>query len=263
MAEPPDFIGVGTHLGGSTWWARLLAGHPQISGPRGRSWALGYFEPFCTREMTGADVAAYRARFPGRAAGEIAGEWSDRYVLDAWIPPLLRRAAPDAKLLVLLRDPVERYRLQLSLRLGEPRPEGAPLYMTEDVHRGRYASQLRGLRAFFAPEQLLVLQLECCLRDPYTEYARTLRFLGVDASYVTRRLKGRRPDATGEVRAGRHVPPAVRRAVGLPVQVPVSLWPDIEASVRAELEPEVAELAAMVDDLDLSLWPSFAHLAGR
>lgn len=247
-------------MAGCAWWARMLGGHPQISGPRDGRWALGYFAPFCAREMTGTDVAEYRARFPQRAAGSIAGEWSDRYVLDAWIPPLLRRVAPEAKLLVLLRDPVERYRLQLSLRLAEPRPEGTPLYMTEDVHRGRYASQLRALREFFAPEQLLVLQLERCLLDPPGQYARTLRFLGVDASLLTRRLQGRRPDATGEVRSGRRVPPAVRRALGRPVQVPVALWPDIEASVRDELEPEVRELATMVDGLDLSLWPAFAHL---
>lgn len=261
MAEPPDFVGIGTHLGGSPWWARVLLAHPQISGPCGRDWSLGFFEPFCTREMTDQDVAGYHARFPTRRRGRLVGEWSDRYVLDAWIPPLLRRAAPNAKLLVLLRDPVERYRLQLSLRLGDPRPAGMPLYMTEDVHRGRYASQLRALRAFFPADQLLVLQLERCLRDPLAEYARTLEFLGVDPTYAPRRLKRRQPDATGEVRVRRRVPPWVRRALGRPVPVPVDLWPDIEASVRAELEPEVAELITMVDGLDLSLWPSFAHLA--
>jgi hypothetical protein len=41
---------------------------------------------------------------------------------------------------------------------------------------------------------------------------------------------------------------------------PPKLWPDIEIPLLAELEPDVRELKALVPELDLSLWPSFAHL---
>lgn len=251
---PPDFVGVGTHLGGSRWWARLLAAHPDISGPAGGDWSLGFFEPFCAREMGEDDVAAYHAHFP-RRPGAVVGEWSDRYALDPWTPPLLRRAAPDAKLLLVLRDPVERYRRQLSRRMGDPRPAGEPIYMSEDVHRGRYASQLRVLRAFFDPERILVLQWERCLRDPRGEYARTLRFLGVDDRFAPRRL---RPSRLAE-----EVAPRVRRRLGLPAPAPVGLWPDIAATLRTEMTPEVEELRVLVPALDLGLWPAFAHLAPR
>ena len=37
---------------------------------------------------------------------------------DAWALRLIRRAAPDAKLLVLLRDPIERYRSGILHRAG-------------------------------------------------------------------------------------------------------------------------------------------------
>ena len=41
----------------------------------------------------------------------------------------------------------------------------------------------------------------------------------------------------------------------------LELWPDIEIPLLAELERDVAELKTLVPELDLSLWPSFAHLA--
>src|SRR5829696_1826406 len=104
---PPDFIGVGALGSGTGWWHSMLVAHPEIRPPRSRTRALHHFDPFCAAEMTDADVAAYHRSFP-RRAGAITGEWTGRYMFDAWTPPLLRRAAPDAKLLVMLSDPIER-----------------------------------------------------------------------------------------------------------------------------------------------------------
>jgi hypothetical protein len=266
----PDFIGIGTHLSGSDWWFDKLAEHPRITGPTGGEGSLGFFEPFCGHELADDDVDAYHARFP-RRPGEIAGEWTPRYLFDAWTLPLLRRAAPEARLLVLLRDPIERYRLSLGYRLGERRPPDEVIIMAEAVHRGRYASQLRALTAFFDPERVLVLQTERCQLDPLGEYARTLRFLGLDDDFVPRTLRRRARGKTGPI-----LPVAVLRKLGLPEQVnldwlrrlrgrvvpvDVELWPDLVASLRTELTPEVEALRELVPDLDLSLWPFFADLA--
>ena len=49
--------------------------------------------------MTDADVDAYHALFP-RKDGQLAGEFSNRYSYDVWTLPLIKRAAPDAKLLM-------------------------------------------------------------------------------------------------------------------------------------------------------------------
>ena len=114
---PPDFVGVGALGSGAGWWHSMLLAHPEIAPPRARRRALHFFDRFCAREMTGADVAAYHERFP-RREGTISGEWTGRYMCDAWTPPLLRRAAPDAKLLVMLSDPIERYRAVFTERLA-------------------------------------------------------------------------------------------------------------------------------------------------
>src|SRR5215218_68049 len=163
--RPPDFVGVGASGSGIAWWHSLLLAHPEIAPARGRRRALHFFDEFCARELTGGDVAAYCEQFPHRP-GKLRGEWTGRYMADAWTPPLLRRAAPDAKLLMLLSDPIERY-------------------------RAVFGAQLARLQRFFDPAQILVLQYERCRRDPLGQYRRTLEFLGVrDTAFAPLRLRG-------------------------------------------------------------------------
>jgi hypothetical protein len=274
---PPDFIGIGTHLAGTRWWFQLLCEHPGISGPLGQDESLLFFDRFCAQPMTDADVAEYHARFPAPGSA-LRGEWTARYVYDAWTPPLLRRAAPDARLLVLLVDPIERYRLSLAYRVPEE-SDGNAAYMTDVVHRGRYASQLRALYAAFPPEQVLVLQLEACRADPLREYRRTLAFLDADPSFVPRRLRRAARGRTGPtplVRAVRAVgvPRAisVRRARELVAQAlgreqprvdPAQTWRDLQRSLHVALAPEIARLPTVAPTVDLELWPNFRSPAAE
>jgi hypothetical protein len=266
-AGPPDFIGVGTHLAGTHWWFGLLTEHPGIRGPRDGDGSLHFFDRFCTQPMTDDDVAAYHARFAAPGTG-LRGEWTSRYAYDAWTPPLLHRVAPDARLLILLNDPIERYRLSLAYRTLDEGAGAAP-YMTDVVHRGRYGSQLRALYAHFPPERVLVLQTEACRADPLGQYRHTLEFLGADPEFVPRRLRRLARGKTG-------ARPSVRllRAVGVPEQlsvrrmrralsrqtlvVPAEIWPDLRRSLRTALHAEVELAGRLVPGLDVERWPNFA-----
>jgi hypothetical protein len=265
MSSPPDFIGVGALGSGTGWWHKLLLAHPEIRAPQGGRRALHHFDRFCAAEMTDADVAAYHAHFP-RQDGTIAGEWTGRYLLDPWTPPLLKRAAPDAKLLVLLSDPIERYRATFADRLAK-RTGDETIFMADVVDRRSFATQLARLHRFFPPEQVLVLQFERCRRDPAGQYRRTLEFLGVrDTAFVPGRLTGRRTAAALAVARRLRLPEATRRKLterlaGRPDAAPTApLWPDLEAALHTALDPQVEQLTAIVPDLDLSLWPNFAGL---
>jgi hypothetical protein len=272
---PPDFIGVGAQSCGAPWWHGLIAEHPRILRPIDGREGAGFFDQFSQREMTDADIARYHARFV-RPEGCLAGEWGSRYLADAWTPPLIARAAPEARLLVILRDPIERYLAALRQRTREVASPDDPVLMTDMINRGRYATQLRALRAFVDPERILVLQYERCRADVLGEYRRTIRFLGLpDDGFVPRRL---RRAARGETGPRGYV--RALRAAGLPehvnrrwlrnaplrllrgqrIEVPTELWPELEASLHAVLDPEVAALQDLVPELDLSLWPHFAHL---
>jgi hypothetical protein len=255
---PPDFVGVGALGSGTGWWLSLLLAHPEIEPPDPKQRALHFFDRFCADEMSDADIAAYHARFP-RRAGALSGEWTGRYMLDGWTPPLLKRAAPDAKLLVMLSDPIERYRAvfeqrQASLGAGER------LFMTDIVDRRCFGAQLARLHRFYDPERILVLQYERCRRDPRGQYRRTLEFLGVrDTSFEPRRLRR----STAERLLGRVAPRIVAEKLsGRPLSERASapLWPDLEAALHAALDPDVAELQRLVRELDVRLWPNFARV---
>ena len=102
-----------------------------------------------------------------------------------------------------------------------------------------------------------MLQYERCVKDPAGEYARTLRFLGVDDDFRPDKFRGGPLELTRPMLGG-----ARRRLKDkLLPKSPPKLWPDIEIPLLAELESDVRELSKLVPDLDLSLWPSFAHLA--
>jgi hypothetical protein len=237
---PPDFIGVGTQRSGTTWWFVSLLEHPGIRAPRSGKKELQFLTRFATRELTDEDIRRYHRKFP-RDAGQVVGEWTPRYMHDFWTPRLLRRVAPEAKLLVLLRDPIERFRSGVPKELTVPRGHPRNRVIADAIERGRYASQLRRLRAEHPDAEVLILQYEKCVRDPVSEYRRTLRFLGADADHPAPDFDRRR----GRSQAKRKTP----------------LWPDLVEALRATLEPEALELAATEPDIDVSLWPNFAYLA--
>ena len=102
---PPSFVGVGFERAGAEWWFDRLLAHPDVEPPHDGVRAMHFFDPFCGREMTAEDVADYHRAFRHRD-GAVTGEWTPRYLADPWTPRLLARAAPEAKVLVMVADPV-------------------------------------------------------------------------------------------------------------------------------------------------------------
>ncbi|HEV2061268.1 MAG TPA: sulfotransferase [Solirubrobacteraceae bacterium] len=239
VTGPPDFVGVGAQRCGTTWWFRTLLRHRRIVAPHGRQKELHFFDRFSAQPMRDEDVEAYHALFQRRPR-QLAGEWTPRYMFDPATPPLLRRAAPETKLIVMLRDPIERLRSGFAHRVARV-PQGSKEFNAIDaIERGRFATQLERLYRSFEPERVLVLQYERCRRDGVGEYQRTLRFLGLPDHRRPKRLER----ARGTTTTGRKL----------------ALWPDMDEALHAALDPEVGRLRDLVPDLDLALWPNFAHL---
>lgn len=228
---PPTFVGMGTQRSGTTWWHHLVTAHPGVE--RGQK-ELRFFDGYWKREFGSADAERYGSYFP-RPLGQHVGEWSPGYVSHFWIPHLVRQAAPEAKLLVVLRDPVERYRSGLALQTQTRRSSQATA--SAAFRLGCYATHLEQLYASFPTEQVLVLQHEQCVRDPATELARTYRFLGLDDSFV--------PDDLATPRNQSKTPKA-------------TLPEHEQRSIVTAYEPEVDRLDTLVAGFDRSLWPNFA-----
>ncbi|HEV3282553.1 MAG TPA: sulfotransferase [Acidimicrobiales bacterium] len=235
MIGPPDFVGIGVMMAGVRWWYHLVADHPGISTRGGIPMDRHFLSHFATRSFGAEQVAQYHGWFP-RRPGTITGEWSPSYAALPWVAELLARAAPDARLLLLLRNPIERFRLGLA-QSSENRGSQVGTHVADAMERGFYGAQLGRVLEFFPAGQVLVLQHECCVADPVAQLALTYRFLGLDDSHRPPRIGPRNVEAERSIPTAD--PDAVRRLVGV-------------------YAGDVKELAAMVPSLDLSWWPEFA-----
>ena len=106
----PDFLIIGTQRGGTTSLYEYLCRHPQVSPATEKE--IHYFD-----FQTARGPAWYRAHFPWRfPRTRITGEASPFYLFHPRVPRLVRDLLPAVRLIVLLRDPVERahshFRLQ-------------------------------------------------------------------------------------------------------------------------------------------------------
>ena len=232
ITGPPTFVGVGTQRSGTTWWHHLVTSHPGVHD--GGVKELRFFDRYWRQEFGSADVERYE-RFFARPPGHDVGEWSPGYISHFWIPALIRRAAPDAKVLVLLRDPVERYRSGLALQSETRRASQASA--SAAFRLGCYATHLDQLYASFPREQVLVQLHERCVADPAGEIARTYAFLGLDDTFVP-----------ADLVTPRNRSKSTKTAL-----------PDHErASIVSAYLGEVDRLPNLVDDFDRALWPNFA-----
>jgi hypothetical protein len=236
----PDFVGVGAQRCGTSWWYRgTIRSHPRVVRIAKPGKELHYFDRFWAGDPPADFVERYHGLFP-RPEGAISGEWTPRYMVDYWTMRLLREAAPQARLLIMLRDPIDRLRSGIQRERMLADEAGAPFelaHLSEAVHRGLYYEQLRGVFELYPREQVLVLQFERCRTDPMGEMRRTQEFLGLEplADMPEKLAQHKRPPGTKpELSEGR-----------------------LE-ELRRRFHDDVARLAGLCPELDLELWPTFA-----
>jgi hypothetical protein len=233
VVGPPDFVGIGAQKSGTTRWYELIAAHPDVASRADIHKERHFFGRFAVRPFGEADTETYHSWFP-RPVGAIAGEWTPDYLNQPWVPPLVAKSAPDVRLLLLVRDPVERFRSGLS---HHHRHAGR---ITADVHadavaRGFYGRWLELWLAHVPRDRVLVLQYERCVADPAGELERTYRFLGLSPFNP--------PGLWSRVSASRELAP---------------LDPDVRRRLAGVYTRDIRLLCELVPDLDLDLWPSAA-----
>jgi Sulfotransferase domain len=228
-ARLPTFLVIGAMKGGTTSLHRHLGLHPEIGVAAEKE--LHFFSK---PEVHARGLGWYARRFPaGRPCrGEASTTYAKRH-LHPGTAGRIRDALPGARLIHLVRDPVERAishyfherrqgreRRPLERALTEP---GENNYLLTS----RYMMQLDAYLPCFAEEDMLVVELDSLAGDPSGCMRRIFRFLGVDAGFTSdafavahNRTRARRPCAmlgwpASAARhlhalAGRHLPPRLR-----------------------------------------------------
>ncbi|MGN9840714.1 sulfotransferase domain-containing protein [Nonomuraea sp. H19] len=208
----PSFLIAGAQRCGTTSLYRALAQHPLLLKPVLHK-GVHYFDVAYWRGLPW-----YRAHFPLRisaallthryGARALAFESSPYYLFHPLAGARIAADLPGVKLIVLVRDPVERAcsahahelargfedesHFEYAIELETRRLAGAEQLLRESPYalhhahqhqaylaRGRYAEQLDRLEPLFGRDRILVLDSHLFFREPESVYERVLEFLGV------------------------------------------------------------------------------------
>jgi hypothetical protein len=259
----PNLLVIGAAKAGTnTLWGALRS-HPDVRVAdrkelhffdRAASWHRGagwYADQFPSGGLVRVDATPAYARFP--------------QVRD--VPARAAEVVPGARLVYLLRDPVERIR---SHYLHERSHGNEPLPFARAVTEhatyldtSRYAMQLEQWRAYYDPDRLLVLYSEDLRRDAAGTVARLAAFAGLDPAVpldltdrnVTATRTARRPAARRLATSGlgRALPGSARRAARAVTATRVDetgavLTDDLRAVLTAALRSDLLRLDALLAD---------------
>jgi hypothetical protein len=196
----PDFAIIGAQRCGTTFLYDLLTQHPQVEPATKKE--VHYFDLHFSR-----GTGWYRSHFPPRKEGVITGEASPYYLFHPHAAGRMAKVVPRARLIMLLRDPVERayshYHHQVrrgdeplgfeeAVEAEETRLRGERERILEDEHyrgfvyqhfsylsRGIYVDQLVQWSRYFGGDQTLVLKSEDLFDRTPDALEPVLRFLGL------------------------------------------------------------------------------------
>jgi hypothetical protein len=184
----PTFLVIGAHKSGTTSLYRHLRIHPEVFMPEEKE------VRFFSDDNWSRGVEWYETLFSSEEAQQAIarGEASPQY--SCWplydhVPERVAAVVPDARLVYIVRHPVERliahYRYEAYGRSDQPPIEEALLDRREFLTRSMYALQIdKYLEQGFLLDQFLLLTMEELNTSPAPTVRRLYEFLGVDPAFV-------------------------------------------------------------------------------
>lgn len=241
----PDFVIIGSQKCGTTALHAYLARHPQISMSRPKE-----LDFFIQEFNWDRGVDWYRARFDNEAP--VLGESSPNYTAYPKLKGVPERMAgliPDARLIFMVRDPIDRVRagyLHRYSNRAESRPMREAVLAPGEtyVSRSQYYLQLSQFLEHYPMEHILLLDQDELLHDRRPTMERVYGFLGVDEGFWRKTFNEPRLESAGRGRrtrlgvvASKRLPPRTWRRVkhSRPFSTPYEK-PELDDSLRAELE---------------------------
>ena len=207
----PNFLIIGAGKSGTTSLYYYLKQHPQVyMSPvkEPKFFALegvkldfrGPNDETSMNRRSVTDIDAYRALFQGVTSEKAIGEASPLYLHSPDAPGRIKRYIPEAKLIAIFRDPVERAYSSFVQRVqkgDEPLSDFAEALRDEEnrmrnnwaprwqsKHIGFYYAHLKRYYDTFERDQIKIYLYEDLKEDPVGVAQSMFRFLGVDDTFV-------------------------------------------------------------------------------
>ena len=288
----PDFFVIGAPKAGTTALHAALTRHPQLymSPVKEPKFFLcdgrpqpggGPGDAHSSREWIWRSDE-YERLFDDAPPGSLRGESTPFYLADLTAHRRIRQAVPEARLIAILRDPVDRaYSNWAHLWAdGLETIEDFVAACAEEPHRtaagwgpfwryletGLYGHQLQHLYSVFPRDQVHVIRYKALVDEPGSTLDEVCRFLGVEEGVVTEapaRNVGGYVSPSHYTRAlrlafrhgaalGSHFPPQVWRKASLPLQWLIQRTPqhrpELAESDRARLVDHFSEDIDIVEE---------------
>ena len=201
---PPNLVVIGAQKCGTSVLHYYLSLHPEVSmskpkelnffieernWPRGVDWYRGHFDP------------------DARVRGEASPNYS-AFPQHQGVPDRMHSVVPEARLIYMIRDPLERIAAHWVHNYAKRREKGTLAETlthpnTSYVTRSLYAMQLERFLAFYPREQVLVFQQSELRYKRMETLRRIFEFLGVDPDYTHPRFEQERHQTARKTRATR------------------------------------------------------------
>jgi hypothetical protein len=243
----PTFLIIGAARSGTTTLSRYLSEHPDIFISAKKE--LHYFDREFDR---GLDW--YRSHFTN-SREHAKGEATPMYLGLPYIAERMARTVPEAKLIAILRNPVDRAYSQYWWKRGRGKESRSFEQAVADelagklsdhararafdyVGRGRYLDHLTEICNFYSSHQLLVLLFDDLRDSPAGVYETMCAFLGVDLTVSPPSLgqtinQGVRYRFLHLRRVGRYVSPTIGQMIERLNARPS--YPPLQARTRQKL----------------------------
>lgn len=287
----PTFFLVGAPKAGTTSLFRYLAQHPEVAVSTEKEPC--FFAPevpvSAEANVHRRDWTSYLALFSHATTARAIGEGSVAYLGSTHAPAAIAARIPNAKILMMLRDPADRLfahyaaarasnATSLDFRAWvheQQQAEDARTPTWGPIWAGRYATHLARFQQHFAAPQIHVSFFEDFVDTPDAVLAAIFAFLGVDATvHIDRRERHnvttvakwpalsavRRPVASI---LRRTLPTSALERARTWTRAPFSLTPSLtERAAAIDIYRTEIDALARLTRRDLSLWLTPSNAAG-
>lgn len=198
--QMPSFLIIGAQKCGTTFLYDSITKHPEVE----ESW---FKEPkYFSTKYDKMNIYQYKAFF-NLSNKKISGDASANYLFHPLAPKRMKALLPDAKIIILLRNPIDRayshYHqtarrgkeeltfeeaikkenerisdITKEIMVGNNRNAKKWLYYSY-ISRGKYAKQIKNWLRYFSKNQILIINSKDFFIKPEEIYSQVIKFIGL------------------------------------------------------------------------------------